>query len=140
MSNTSDFCPECDNILYPYEPEDDYDSEDSELKDEEKGLFLRCAVCAYKRPTNTYRVTHFTKSFTDNTKLTTKQGLFMDPYRIRDMIYDNTYLRTMQISCANKECPSRGKKNPEIMLITSSKHTELGYICSVCKFTWGKFE
>ena len=36
-------------------------------------------------------------------------------------------------SCTNLKCPTYGKENPIIVLITSEDHPEIAYLCTVCK-------
>ena len=131
MSNKDYFCPNCKSILNPVElvPEQKDDK-----KVARKGLYMRCDVCNFLRPSTGFSTTHFTKRSQKDGKT-----LNMNPARIADIMYDKTYQVTKNITCVNKECPSRKKgKNPEIVLITSDKHPELGYLCTECKYTWGK--
>ena len=135
MDEKEEFCPQCDRLLNPVEltPEE---AGDTETPGDRKGLYRRCAECNFARPTASFSTTHFTKRLQKGKQTT----LNMDPGRVADLVYDKTYPVTQGISCVNKNCPSKkGKGNPPIVLLTSDKHPELGYLCSVCKHMWGRF-
>ena len=135
MSTINKFCPDCSRLLYPVEKIPDNDtSSDVEDDDDEKiegGLYLECDNCSYHEKTNTYSTVHFSKKV-ENVQ-------YAHPKRIiDDYVFEMTLPRTQTKPCSNFKCPTRGKKNPEIVLITSEKHPEIAYLCTVCKFTWGK--
>jgi DNA-directed RNA polymerase subunit M/transcription elongation factor TFIIS len=134
MDQEDDFCPNCSSILNPVEDiEDESDTEDSKNV-VRRGLFMRCNDCNYSRPALTFSTTHFSKHYKK-----TGGSLDMDPTRISDLIYSKTYSFTKSLECVNEECPSKKEKiRPEIMLITSENHPELGYLCTMCKAIWGK--
>lgn len=135
MSDQDDFCPNCRSILNPVEMTND-ETKDDVSEVEHKGLYMRCGDCNFSRPASHFSTTHFAKNLHKNDKST----LNMDPVRVADLIYDKTFPVTKSISCVNKKCPSQEKGiNPEIVLLSSDKHPELGYLCSECKHIWGKF-
>lgn len=126
MSNYK-FCPECSTFLYPVEKirEDDSDS-----YADEKGLYLKCNQCGHHEKTTSFSTIYFSKN--------TKEIKYINKARmIQDYIYDKRYKRTKQIECINNNCYSRGKKNPEIVLITSNKSIKIEYLCTECNFIWG---
>ena len=124
MSDTtvSIFCPECSTLLTPIEKKSEKDINE---------LFLTCDGCSYEEKTNTYLFTHFTKINSDST---------LHPSRIQDYIYDMSYERTRKIKCLNDNCSSKNNKNPEIVMITSEDCPDLSYICTECKYIWGKYK
>jgi DNA-directed RNA polymerase subunit M/transcription elongation factor TFIIS len=130
MSNYK-FCPECSTFLHPIEksPDDDVDG-DSDI--EEKGLYSKCNQCGHYEKTNTFSAIHFSKN--------TKKIKYINKARMtKDYVFDKRYKRTKQKECVNTSCSSRGKQNPEIVLITNNKQPEIGYLCTECNFIWGKF-
>lgn len=128
-----DFCPECQTLLVPIETVEETD-EKSEKEDNQKVLLLRCDDCGFNRMAKSFSTTHFSKHVNK-----IESTLNMDPARVADLLYVKTYPVTQQLACVNKECPSRSGPNPPIHLITSDKFPERGYICSICKYRWGRF-
>lgn len=129
MSNYK-FCQECSTLLVPVEktPEDN----DSDSDVDEKGLYLKCNKCGHHEKTTSFSTIHFSKN--------TREIKYINKTRMsQDYTRDVRFKRTNQKECINTKCCSRGKKNPEIVLVTSNKHPEIGYICTECNFTWGKF-
>lgn len=130
-----DFCPDCQTLLVPIETVvDSEESDRKEREDQNKVLLLRCDDCGFGRVAKSFTTIHFSKH---TNKMESR--LNMDPERVADLLYEKTYAVTQQKPCLNKECPSHGKANPPIHLISSDKFPELGYICSVCRYRWGKF-
>jgi len=131
MSNNK-FCPDCSTLLHPSEKIHDRDSKESDDDEElEDGLYLVCGDCSYNEKATTFSTTHFSKKI--------EKTQYVHPKRIvSDYIFDMTYTRTESKPCANSKCPSHGKDNPEIVLITTEEHPEIAYLCTVCKYIWGK--
>ena len=123
MSN-NDFCPECSTILKPKEITGDDDEKS------ENGLYLVCEDCSYREKTNSFSAFHFSKK--------EEKTRYLSKNRISDYIFNKALNRTFKLECINNKCPSRGKNNPEIVIITSGDHPEIAYICSVCKHVWGR--
>ena len=44
------------------------------------------------------------------------------------------------MECLNLECPSKKTENPEIIMITNEDFPEISYMCSECKYIWGKYK
>ena len=107
-----------------------------------KNIYMTCHECNYKRIENTFSTVHFSKlKQKDN-----KSDIFLDKSRLTDLLYDKTYQRSTKIKCENPNCkPINTKTNnkdhipPHILLITSNKHPEIGYICSACHHIWGRY-
>jgi DNA-directed RNA polymerase subunit M/transcription elongation factor TFIIS len=135
MTTNNDFCPECSTFLHPEEIFVDEETEetDSETEEEKKtmgGLYLVCGECSYKEKTNSFSTFHFSNKV--------EKIQYIHPKRlVEDYIYDMTYPRTKTKSCTNLKCPTYGKENPIIVLITSEDHPEIAYLCTVCKNIWG---
>ena len=92
----------------------------------------RCDECGYYEKTNTFSTTHFSKKV--------EEIKYMNNNRmVNDYIFDKTFARTKKLECVNSKCSSRGKNNPEIILLTTDKRPEIGYLCSTCKSLWGKY-
>jgi|688.fasta_scaffold1151612_2 DNA-directed RNA polymerase subunit M/transcription elongation factor TFIIS len=130
--SSNDFCPECSTLLHPEEIFIDDEESDSETEDEKKtsGLYLVCGECSYKEKTNSFSTYHFSNKV--------EKIQYIHPKRlVEDYIYDMTYPRTKTKSCTNSTCPTNGKENPIIILITSEDHPEIAYLCTVCKNIWG---
>lgn len=118
-TSDKDFCPACGSLLQPFE--------------EDGVLLMRCTDCAYSTEASSYSAVHFTKR--GGAGQQAKGGVSgMDPNRVADIIHDKTYQRTMKIKCINPKCTGQ----TEIVLITSNKHPERGYICASCHTTWGR--
>ena len=125
MSNK--FCLDCSTLLRPKEK---FFGEDKDEKQED-GLYLVCDDCGYSEQINTFVANHFSKK--------SEKTQYVHPKRIaNDYIYDMTYSRTKTKNCSNSECSSIGNENPEIVLITSDDHPEIAYLCTTCKYIWGK--
>lgn len=132
---SDDFCPNCKSILNPVEMMPDENDENDEKKESHNGLYMRCNECNFSRPAKSFSTIHFTKRLRKGRQST----LNMDPQRVADLIYDKTYPVTQGIQCVNKNCPSRKSgKNPAVVLLTSDRHPELGYLCKECKHIWGR--
>ena len=122
----SDFCPECSTLLHPEEIIDGNNDDVETLN----GLYMVCSECSYKEKTNSFSMYHFTNKV--------EKIQYINPRRlVEDYIYDMTYPRTKTRSCTNVSCPTIGKENPIIILITSEDHPEIAYLCTVCKNIWG---
>jgi len=134
MSSSNKFCPDCSTLLHPIEKFNKLDSKESDDEEElEDGLYLKCGDCSYSEKAPTFSTTHFSKRGEN------EQNSHVHPKRISlDYMFDMTYPRTKSKPCANSECPSRGEDNPEIVLITNGEHPEIAYLCTVCKYIWGK--
>ena len=106
------------------------------VNDITKNIYMECGQCNYKRVEKTYSTVHYSKyKQADN-----KSDINLEKSRLSDLLYDKTYLRSNKIKCANEKCPSiKSKKPASILLITSNKHPEIGYICSECKHLWGRY-
>jgi len=132
MSSNNKFCPDCSTLLHPMEKFKDGDTKESDDDEEtEEGLYLVCGDCSYSEKTTTFSATHFSKKV--------EKTQYVHPKRIiEDYIFDMTLPRTRSKSCSNPKCPSRDNDNPEIVLITAEDHPEIAYLCTVCKFIWGK--
>lgn len=130
------FCPDCSTLLSPTEKsENDIDENDENDKDENlklSNLYLVCNECMYSEKALTFSVVHSTRKV--------EKTMYANPKRlVQDYMYDVTLPRTMQKPCVNPECETKGKANPEIILITSEKHPEIANLCTVCKNIWGNF-
>jgi DNA-directed RNA polymerase subunit RPC12/RpoP len=143
--NDDIFCPDCSSILNPtvlteksFKNSEDENTLHDTPKNIEKGkeilgLYMVCSSCGYKIKKNRFSTIHFTKKVQEH-------NLNMNSMRIADLIFDKTYQRTMKIECVYENCPSKNDgTNPEIVLITSNKHPELGNLCTVCKNIWNKY-
>lgn len=134
MSVKNDFCPECSTLLHPEEifsDNEDSNEDETEEKTPSGGLYLVCGECSYREKTESFTAHHFSKKI--------EKIQYVHPKRIvEDYIYDMTFPRTRSKVCSNKECPSQGKENPIIVLITSENHPEIAYLCTDCKYIWGK--
>jgi DNA-directed RNA polymerase subunit M/transcription elongation factor TFIIS len=121
------FCPKCKSILKPKEV---VNTEGRKTKK----LHLVCEDCGYNKEASHFSTTHY------STRMKTDGSLHMDPARIQDLIYDKTLPHTSCVPCTNNECPSKkSKQNPEVVLLKFENHLELGYLCSVCKYIWGRY-
>jgi len=138
ITSPNKFCPNSTTLLYPIEKSSSDIEEDGsginqdEPEGEEKtGLYLVCGDCSYNEKAITFSATHFSKK--------KEKTQYVHPKRIiADYIYDMTFKRTKSQPCANKDCPSRKKENPEIVLITNEDHPEIAFLCTTCKHIWGK--
>jgi len=138
MDEKDDFCPNCKSILNPVEmtPEEAGDEKVTGNAAQRKGLYMRCNECNFSRPTQSFSTIHFTKRLRKGKQST----LNMDPMRVSDLMFDKTYPRTNGLQCVNPSCPSsKSSKNPEVVLLTSDKHPELGYLCTICRHMWGRY-
>ena len=124
MSEHNKFCPNCSTFLHPQEKFSDENDEETK----ESGLYMVCGECSYQEKINYFSAPHFNKEIKTNSK----------PIRVaEDYIYDVTFARTKTLECINVKCPSKGKDNPEVVLITSDKRPEIAYLCKICKYRWG---
>lgn len=131
MSSNNKFCPDCSTLLYPVERLTENDDAKEDDEEFEEGLYLVCKECFYSEKTNTFSTIHFTKKV--------EKIQYVHPKRIiSDYTYDMTLPRTKSKQCINSKCPSRNGDNPEIVLITAEEHPEIAYLCTICKYTWGK--
>jgi DNA-directed RNA polymerase subunit M/transcription elongation factor TFIIS len=131
MTSNNKFCPNCSTLLQPKEKSFGVEEVDSDDEKQEEGLYLVCDDCNYSEKITTFVVKHYSKKL--------EKSQYAHPKRIvSDYIYDMTYSRTSTKICSNIECQSRGGGNPEIVLITSEDHPEIAYLCTVCKYIWGK--
>ena len=131
MTTNNKFCPDCSTLLHPKEKSFDTEEVDSDDEKQENGLYLVCEDCSYREKINTFAAKHFTKKL--------EKSHYVNPKRIaNDYIYDMTYSRTRTKVCSNNDCSSKGNENPEIVLITSEDHPEIAYLCTTCKYIWGK--
>lgn len=131
MTSNNKFCPDCSTLLHPKEKSFSSEEVDSDDEKQEEGLYLVCDDCGYSEKITTFVAKHFSKKL--------EKSQYVHPKRIvNDYIYDMTYSRTRSKLCSNIECPSRGNENPEIVLITSEDHPEIAYLCTTCKYIWGK--
>ena len=128
-STSNKFCPNCSTYLHPVEKSFETDEE---IKDgnEGEGLYLVCDDCFYHEKAITFSATHFSKKI--------EKTQYVHPKRIiTDYVYEMTFKRTKEKICPNENCPSRGKANPEIILITNEFHPEIAFLCTECKYVWG---
>lgn len=131
MTSNNKFCPNCSTLLQPKEKSFGVEEVDSDDEKQEEGLYLVCDDCNYSEKITTFVVKHYSMKL--------EKSQYAHPKRIvSDYIYDMTYSRTRTKICSNIECQSRGSENPEIVLITSEDHPEIAYLCTVCKYIWGK--
>ena len=131
MTSNNKFCPNCSTLLHPSEKFFNQENDEDSEQEFEDGLYLSCKECSYLEKTNTFSTIHFTKKV--------EKIQYVHPKRIiSDYMYDMTLPRTRTKECSNSQCSSRNKDNPEIILITAEEHPEIAYLCTVCKFIWGK--
>ena len=131
MSSNNKFCPDCSTLLHPVERLSERGDDKEDDEEFEEGLYLVCKECSYSEKTNTFSTIHFTKKV--------EKTQYVHPKRIiSDYVYDMTFPRTKSKQCANSKCPSRDGDNTEIVLITAEEHPEIAYLCTICKYTWGK--
>lgn len=129
-TTSNKFCPNCSTLLHPTEKNVDED-DNEENENGIAGLYLVCEDCFYREKTTTFSATHFSKKIEKTQYVHSKRI-------INDYIYDMTFKRTRSKSCSNDKCPSHGKANPEIVLITNEDYPEIAFLCTVCKYIWGK--
>ena len=117
-----DFCPNCSNMLWPKEIEN------------EKGrsLLNYCRVCSYSEPCNRIMISSHVFS-----KNTSQSKLATSIYHKTDCVFDFTLRRTKKIPCPNKNCPStKDISLREIILKNDPINLHVTYICSQCRKEW----
>ena len=107
------FCPECCNLLYTTEKDDK--------------LHDICKKCGHSSISNDVIITE--KVY--------RTGLFSNLGSKKNMVYDDTYPRTIHKECPNDECISKKDKSMQEAVYVSEKDTlQLVYICTKCFTEW----
>ncbi len=107
------FCPDCQNKLFPFE--------------EEGKLWSKCRTCNFKE--------ECTESLIEKKvyKSSELRGIEINKY----MIHDPTLPRTIYHNCPNKECITQEKPElREAVYIQDPNTIKLTYICTSCATQW----
>ena len=108
------FCPECDNILYHEEIDDDK-------------LVLKCEHCGHIEPNKETLII----------KKNYKESVNSSYINIKYVVHDNTLRRTIKKKCPNKECKSHIDKTLQESVIIIDKITKRKiYVCVQCTTQW----
>ena len=107
------FCPDCNNSLYPKENDDH--------------LILTCYTCNYSRK--------FDENVIDE-KIYNNKSVYSNDTN-EWTIYDITLPHTKFRKCPNEHCKTHtGDVSPNTVLYTEKKTLQLLYICFLCKTEW----
>ncbi len=107
------FCPECQNKLFPSE--------------EDGKLWNKCRICKFKKEHNESLIEKKVYKSSELRSIETN----------KDMIYDPTLPRTIYNTCPNKDCISHQKPElQEAVYIQDPNTIKLIYICIQCATEW----
>ena len=114
-----EFCPACRNMLYAL---------DEETIDGVKSAVLSCRKCEYKKAIDHAII------YDHQLREDKSVRLVMNPYLKNDQTLDHL----SNVTCPNKECPSRlGAANPDVVAVEiDSKQLVWMYQCVNCDETW----
>ena len=107
------FCPECQNKLFPHE--------------EEGFLWNKCKNCSFKEE---YKSSLVEKKVYKSSEL---RSMEVNRY----MIHDYTLPRTIHKTCPNRECESHADPSLQEAVILQDPNTiKLLYVCKQCTTKW----
>ncbi len=108
------FCPECENKLYPTE--------------EEEVLYNKCLKCKFKEEC---------KESVIDKKIYKSSGLNVVTTTNKFSIHDPSLPRTSKKECPNRDCPSHQEGGiQEAIFIMNPTSLKLTYICTQCTSEW----